>query len=257
MCLWAIVSTLTALSKDFTGLVLTRFFLGVTEAPYYPGALYMLSIFYTRKEIATRISILYTGNILATAFAGLIALGIFEMGGMAGLSGWRWLFIIQGLVSQFHSSGSHESMLTGRSQVTFVVALVSLFVLPDDPTKTWWLTPEERELAQSRMDRDTVGNQGKTSTWKGLREAIKDKVGGIHHKRKRKQHRVLDTDARFTEALGVRVHAAHAHRGQRIQELLPHRRWHARLQQDHHARSDLPAVSYCRHHLGVLVCSLR
>ena len=99
MALWAVVSTLTALSKDFKGLLLTRFFLGVTEAPYYPGALYMLSIFYTRKEIATRISILYTGNILATAFAGLIALGIFEMGGIAGLSGWRWLFIIQGIVS--------------------------------------------------------------------------------------------------------------------------------------------------------------
>lgn len=49
----------------------------------------MLSLFYTRKEIATRISILYTGNILATAFAGLIAAGIFQMDGAAGLSGWR------------------------------------------------------------------------------------------------------------------------------------------------------------------------
>ena len=41
MALWAVVSALTALSKDFKGLLLTRFFLGVTEAPYYPGALYM------------------------------------------------------------------------------------------------------------------------------------------------------------------------------------------------------------------------
>jgi len=95
MALWAIVSALTALSKDFTGLLLTRFFLGITEAPYYPGALYILSIFYTRKEIATRISILYTGNILATAFAGLIAAGIFHgMDDLAGLTGWRWLFIL-------------------------------------------------------------------------------------------------------------------------------------------------------------------
>lgn len=85
MALWAIVSALTAVSKDFTGLLLTRFFLGVCEAPYYPGALFMLASFYTRKEIATRISILYTGNILATAFAGLIALGIFQMDGMAGI----------------------------------------------------------------------------------------------------------------------------------------------------------------------------
>lgn len=51
----------------------------------------MLSIFYTRKEIATRISILYTGNILATAFAGLIAAGVFAgMDDLAGLAGWQW-----------------------------------------------------------------------------------------------------------------------------------------------------------------------
>ena len=57
----------------------------------------MLSIFYTRKEIATRISILYTGNILATAFAGLIAIGIFKLDGAVNLAGWQWLFIIRAL----------------------------------------------------------------------------------------------------------------------------------------------------------------
>lgn len=99
MALWAVICGLTALSKNFTGLLLTRFFLGVVEAPYYPGALYILSIFYTRKEVATRISILYTGNILATAFAGLIAAGIFYgLGDVAGIDGWRWLFILQGSV---------------------------------------------------------------------------------------------------------------------------------------------------------------
>lgn len=45
MMLWAVVSALTALAKDFKGLLLTRFFLGVTEAPYYPGAVYLLSMF--------------------------------------------------------------------------------------------------------------------------------------------------------------------------------------------------------------------
>ena len=58
---------------------------------YYPGAIYLLSIFYTRKEIATRISILYTGNILATSFSGLIAAGVFYgLDGVRGIAGWRW-----------------------------------------------------------------------------------------------------------------------------------------------------------------------
>ncbi|CAI6341921.1 unnamed protein product [Periconia digitata] len=156
MMLWAVVSALTAVSKDFTGLLLTRFFLGLTEAPYYPGAVYLLSIFYTRKEVATRIAILYTGNVLATAFAGLIAAGIFHgMDDAGGLSGWRWLFILQGAV-------------------TFVIAVVGFFVLPDYPHNTVWLTPDERLLATQRMELDTVGNEGETSTWKGFKQASSD-----------------------------------------------------------------------------------
>lgn len=146
MAVWAIISGLTAVSHNYIGLLMTRFFLGISEAPYYPGALYLLSIFYTRKEIATRISILYTGNILATAFAGLIAAGIFAgMDDVAGLAGWQWLFIIQGAV-------------------TFVIAVAAAFVLPDDPLKTRWLTPEERQLANDRIVADTVGAKHQTTS---------------------------------------------------------------------------------------------
>jgi MFS family permease len=49
MLVWAVVSACTALVQNFGGLVAARFFLGITEAPFYPGATYMLSIFYTRK----------------------------------------------------------------------------------------------------------------------------------------------------------------------------------------------------------------
>lgn len=155
MAIWAVISGLTAVSTNFVGLLLTRFFLGISEAPYYPGALYILATFYTRKELATRISILYTGNILATAFAGLIALGIFKMDGMGGISGWRWLFILQGAV-------------------TLVVALVAFFILPDEPLTTHWLTPDERTLAHERIMRDTVGNKGETTSVSGIIEAAKD-----------------------------------------------------------------------------------
>ncbi|KAH7119003.1 major facilitator superfamily domain-containing protein [Dendryphion nanum] len=155
MAVWAIISGLTAISRNYTGLLLTRFFLGISEAPYYPGALYILATFYTRKELATRISILYTGNILATAFAGLIAIGVFKMHGMAGISGWQWLFILQG-------------------GVTLVVAAVAFFILPDEPLTTRWLTEEERLLAHERTQRDTVGNKGETTSWQGIVEAAKD-----------------------------------------------------------------------------------
>lgn len=128
------------------------------------GAIYLLSIFYTRKEVATRIAILYTGNILATAFAGLIAIGIFKLGGVAGLAGWRWLFIIQGIV-------------------TFFVAGVGALYLPDDPKQTRWLTEHERLIAIERLQReivqdgaDDVNADGDrvTTGWQGLKEAASD-----------------------------------------------------------------------------------
>jgi MFS family permease len=155
MALWAICSTLQGIVHNFTGLFLARFFLGFTEAPFYPGALYLLSIFYTRREIATRISILFSGSVCGNAFASLIAIGVFKMHGTAGLEGWRWLYILQGIV-------------------TFFVAIISMFILPDEPSNTRWLTPDERELAQTRVSVDTVAIRVNTSTLAGLKDAVTD-----------------------------------------------------------------------------------
>ena len=115
----------------------------------------MLSLFYTKQEIAMRIAILYTANICGTAFAGLIAIAIFKMGGVAGLSGWRWLFIIQGIA-------------------TFVLAIASAFVLPDEPLHTRWLSEDERKLAHQRIEAETVLLKPNTTTWVAIKEACTD-----------------------------------------------------------------------------------
>lgn len=71
------------------------------------------------------------------------------------MSGWRWLFIIQGVIS-------------------FGLAIVGAFLLPDEPLNTRWLTLEERELAHRRIAAETVHLQEGTTTWKGLIDACKD-----------------------------------------------------------------------------------
>jgi MFS family permease len=99
------------------------------------GALYIISNFYTRTEVATRIAILYTGNILATAFAGLIAAGIFELDGVRGMAGWRWLFIIQGMHATcflLHKCGTADWQ---------VPSLVSLLFAPGHSFPTLLLPP--------------------------------------------------------------------------------------------------------------------
>jgi MFS family permease len=156
MMAWAIVSTLTCLAKDYHGMLVCRLVLGFVEAPFYPGALFMIAQFYTRKEAPTRMAILYTGNMLASAFSGLIAAGVFAgLDQKHGLAGWRWLFLIQGVV-------------------TVGVAILSVFLLPNSPLQTRWLTPEERQMAHDRIARDTTEKKEGTSTWRGLREACSD-----------------------------------------------------------------------------------
>ncbi|KAJ4293085.1 hypothetical protein N0V90_008367 [Kalmusia sp. IMI 367209] len=156
MIAWATVSACTALVRNYGGLVAVRFLLGFVEAPFYPGALYLLSIFYTRKELATRIAWLYTGQVVSTACSGLIAAATFStLTGVHGISGWRWLFIIEG-------------------SVTAGVAMLGFWLLPDDPSMTHWLTSEEREFAVLRIKRDTVGVTERGTALEGLKQACMD-----------------------------------------------------------------------------------
>ncbi|KAF8138536.1 major facilitator superfamily domain-containing protein [Boletus edulis] len=132
---------------SFVGALLTRFFLGFVEAAFFPGALFLISKWYKQDEIGLRTAILYFGNIMSNAFGALLASGI--LGGMNGVLGhaaWRWLFYIEGALTCF-------------------VAVCAIFILPDFPATTRWLTEEERRLAVRRMKEDVgVGDQGETET---------------------------------------------------------------------------------------------
>ncbi|KAI0129258.1 MFS transporter [Hypoxylon sp. NC0597] len=168
MFLWAVVSASTASVKSYRGLVACRFFLGITEAPFYPGATYILAIYYThsdinlrltfRLEMAARVGLMYCGQLLATGFTGLISAGVFAgMDGLRGLAGWQWLFIIEGALTAF-------------------VALLGFWLLPNSPDDTYWLNEEERKIMQARTERDRVNDAlCEASAWEGLKQAFKDR----------------------------------------------------------------------------------
>lgn len=119
--------------RSFVGALLTRFFLGFVEAAFFPGALFLLSKWYRREELGLRTAILYCGNLSSNAFGGLIAAGILDgMQGKLGHAAWRWLFFIEGAL-------------------TMTVAVAAIFILPDFPSTTKWLSPMERRLAEVRM----------------------------------------------------------------------------------------------------------
>ncbi|KAJ5678970.1 MFS general substrate transporter [Penicillium macrosclerotiorum] len=136
MLAWGIVSSATAATQNYGGLLACRFILGFVEAAYYPGCLYLLSSWYTRKELVKRTALLYSGSLLSGAFSGLIAAGITGgLNGARGIGAWRWLFIIEGTVTVF-------------------VAIISIFIIPDLPRTTSWLSEHEKELAAWRLQED-------------------------------------------------------------------------------------------------------
>jgi len=93
MLLWGMVSTLSGIAHNFVGMVMIRFFLGFIEAAFLPGALLILSKWYTRKELTLRNAILFCGNLISNAFSALVGAGVLSnMQGTLGHAAWRWLF---------------------------------------------------------------------------------------------------------------------------------------------------------------------
>lgn len=89
--LWGVVSCCNAAANNLTSLIVIRFFLGFVEAPFFPGAIFLMSSWYTRKEMTRRISWFYSGNALANMFGGLLAAGVLgNLHDALGIAGWRW-----------------------------------------------------------------------------------------------------------------------------------------------------------------------
>ncbi|KAJ7129736.1 sugar transporter [Mycena epipterygia] len=138
MMLWGLVSVSTGFTTNFVGVMWTRFFIGFTEAAFFPGAWFLISKWYTRRELSQRTALLSCGSLISNAFGSLIASGILDsMDDVGGYTSWRWLFFIEG-------------------GLTVLVAFISLWILPDFPESNGnnWLTPAERALAQRRMAED-------------------------------------------------------------------------------------------------------
>ncbi|CAG9947365.1 unnamed protein product [Clonostachys rosea f. rosea IK726] len=157
MVAWGICSGLSGIVHNFTGLAIARFFLGITEAPFFVGCAFLFSGWYTRKEVGLRLGIFFSAAMLSGAFGGLFAAGIAAAfkSEPAGLETWRWLFILEGIV-------------------TVICAVVTGFTIPDWPATTKWLSPEERALGVLRLIEDAGAEEEDTSAITALKLAVRD-----------------------------------------------------------------------------------
>ncbi|KAL5520893.1 hypothetical protein ACEPAF_2896 [Sanghuangporus sanghuang] len=156
---------MTGITRDPSGILACRVSLGIPEAAFYPGAVYLLSRwcilarFVLFEELALRASVLYSGSLVANAFGSMMAAGILSgMEGKQGIRGWRWLFFIEGAL-------------------TITIGILSIWSLPDLPSNTRWITTGERQIAQARLAEDTGEadeDLAQDSMLQGLKMALKD-----------------------------------------------------------------------------------
>ncbi|CAG9989254.1 unnamed protein product [Clonostachys byssicola] len=157
MALWGAISAVMASIHNFAGLIVARIFLGAVEAVFFPGAIYFLSLFYSRKQFALRMAILYSGSQLGNAFGGLFAIGILKLDGVHGISGWRWLFLVEGVM-------------------TVGLAIVFALILPNSKNKILGVSKLEILWIQWNFNQDS-GQSEEThemTAMQGLQAAVRD-----------------------------------------------------------------------------------
>ncbi|KAF7938862.1 uncharacterized protein EAE98_001199 [Botrytis deweyae] len=144
---WGLVATFQAFIKNKSGFLATRFLLGLCESGFIPGTLWYLTKWYTKRELGKRTVLFFIGSYTANLLNGLIAYGLLRLRGRAGLTGWQWLFLIDGLA-------------------TLTVGIATLFLLPRDPSRGNSIiklplssfTPRESEILLGRLVRDNPYN---------------------------------------------------------------------------------------------------
>ncbi|KAK3360567.1 major facilitator superfamily domain-containing protein [Lasiosphaeria hispida] len=164
--LWSIVATAQCALTGRVSFLCTRALLGVLEGGFIPDIVLWLSYFYTARELPIRLSYFWTSLSVTGIITSLLAFALLHLRGVNGWAGWRWLFLVEGLI-------------------TLLVGIASFFFMPASAvqTKSWfrpagWFTDREVGIVVNRILRDDPSkgdmHNRQAITFKLLWEALKD-----------------------------------------------------------------------------------
>ncbi|KAJ6092324.1 hypothetical protein N7467_004293 [Penicillium canescens] len=155
MISWGIALMCNAAVKNKGGLYTTRFLLGLAEAGQFPGVILQMTYWYRPDEMSLRLLYFYICGNVSGIFGGLLAYGFDTVSGAAGLSGWQWLFLTEGIAT-----------------VIFGVAIA--FLLPDFPETAKWLTEREKKFIQARLPANAPRANEQNFKFREVIESVKD-----------------------------------------------------------------------------------
>ncbi|KAI9256241.1 major facilitator superfamily domain-containing protein [Sporodiniella umbellata] len=131
--IWCVLTIAMACVQTVQHVYIIRFLLGLAEAGFFPGIVFLVGSWYTKKELGKRLALLAVCGSFGGGLSGVIQAALLKtMDGTFGVSGWRWMFLFD-------------------ASITLVLACLGYLYLPDYPQDTPWLTKEEKSIASDRV----------------------------------------------------------------------------------------------------------
>ena len=151
MVTWGIVTALVGLVNTAAQFYSARFLLGAAEAGFFPGVIVYLKHWVRAEQRAKAIALITTATTVANVIGSPIAGPILKAHWL-GLSGWRWIFILEGVPA-------------------VIFGVITLFYLPDRPHQARWLPPQERDwlTAELEQEKRSLAVSRTHTIWESLR----------------------------------------------------------------------------------------
>lgn len=145
---WGLVTVALGFTQSATMFYVLRFLLGAAEAGFFPGVLYLLTLWYPQARRARMVGWFMIASALANAVGSLVGGALLELDGAAGFAGWQWIFLA-----------------TGAPAV--LLAPVVILALPSRPAEARFLSDAEKAWLAAELATEPV-QQAEGSPWRAM-----------------------------------------------------------------------------------------
>ena len=149
MIAWGVVAGAMAMIHGVMGFYFLRVLLGITEAGFFPGMLVYLTHWFPARERARAVALFMAAIPISSIIGGPVSGALLGLGGLGGVAGWRWLFLLEALPA-------------------VTLGLVTYRYLTDHPADAEWLEPGERAWLADTLHQERAAAPGAAASIRSI-----------------------------------------------------------------------------------------